>query len=656
MQFQILEVILWPKNPKLAPRILPFEQGKVNVITGKSRTGKSALIPIIDYCFGSDSCSIPVNLIRDTVAWFGVLVHTSEGQKLIARREPGSQPKSNECYLLEGDRVSIPSSIPGKSLTTSELKDLFNRLSGLSSLNFKFDDGPIGFKGRPSFRDLMAFVFQPQNIVANPDVLFFKTHTFEHRERLKTIFPYVLGAVTPEALAKRHELTELLKELRKKERELSVAKQVSQQWISQIDTKLSQAAEYGLIGPASSPASFDEKLSLIRHVVDKSKSEVSTSLSAIHESVKKLDELEEQEGKLSSSLVSLKRRYSEAMRLRRSSAQFESALTVQRDRLSIANFINEQVQSAEACTFCGSTSDRAVKQTGRMIQELQKLENAIVEVHEAPTRLNDEIYRLRKQIREAAGSLDSIQSIRSDLQKSSKLASQKHYSALSVSRFIGTLEESLHLYESISTDSKLNQEVEDLSAAVETLRSEIDFTQSKKREENALSKISMHISRLLPLLDCERPNDPVEFSVPDLNVLVKGEDRVDSLSEIGSGSNWLSYHLATLLAFQNLFLNQESSPVPSFIVFDQPSQVYFPTIPSRNKQEDYDFLDADVDTEAVRMIYSTLSQFTIAADGRFQAIVVDHAGEDVWKNLPGVLMTEEWRNEKALIPSEWLSS
>lgn len=41
MYFQIKEIILWPKNPAFKPRRLPFETGKVNIISGASRTGKS---------------------------------------------------------------------------------------------------------------------------------------------------------------------------------------------------------------------------------------------------------------------------------------------------------------------------------------------------------------------------------------------------------------------------------------------------------------------------------------------------------------------------------------------------------------------------------------------------------------------------------------
>ena len=58
----------------------------------------------------------------------------------------------------------------------------------------------------------MAFLFQPQNIVANADVLFYKADTTEHRQKLINIFPYALGAVTPKVLAARQELDKLKKQ------------------------------------------------------------------------------------------------------------------------------------------------------------------------------------------------------------------------------------------------------------------------------------------------------------------------------------------------------------------------------------------------------------------------------------------------------------
>jgi hypothetical protein len=67
------------------------------------------------------------------------------------------------------------------------VRALLNRLSGTSNLPFD-PEAASGFGARPSICDFMAFVFQPQNVVANPDVQFFKADTNEHREKLKNIF------------------------------------------------------------------------------------------------------------------------------------------------------------------------------------------------------------------------------------------------------------------------------------------------------------------------------------------------------------------------------------------------------------------------------------------------------------------------------------
>jgi len=80
---QIRKIVLWPRHAEEPPRVLPFELGAVNVITGASKTGKSAIIPIIDYCLGADKCAIPVKTIRDSCSWFGVVIATEQGERLL---------------------------------------------------------------------------------------------------------------------------------------------------------------------------------------------------------------------------------------------------------------------------------------------------------------------------------------------------------------------------------------------------------------------------------------------------------------------------------------------------------------------------------------------------------------------------------------------
>ena len=90
MKFFIKEIVLWPAGSRNSIFRLPFETDKINVIHGRSRTGKSSIISIIDYCLGATRCAIPVGIIRDNVQWFGLVLSINERLALVARRTPGS--------------------------------------------------------------------------------------------------------------------------------------------------------------------------------------------------------------------------------------------------------------------------------------------------------------------------------------------------------------------------------------------------------------------------------------------------------------------------------------------------------------------------------------------------------------------------------------
>lgn len=111
MNFTINSIILWPRNIEHSPRCLSFDSEAVNIITGASRTGKSALIPIIDYCLGSDKCAIPVDIIRDACSWFGVLFDMANEQMLLCRREPGNKGSTDDMFLLRDKEITIPEHI-----------------------------------------------------------------------------------------------------------------------------------------------------------------------------------------------------------------------------------------------------------------------------------------------------------------------------------------------------------------------------------------------------------------------------------------------------------------------------------------------------------------------------------------------------------------
>lgn len=126
MKFSINSIILWPRNTEHSPRCLSFDSEAVNIITGASRTGKSALIPIIDYCLGSDKCTIPVDIIRDACSWFGVLFDMENEQMLLCRREPGNKGSTDDMFLLRDKEISIPEHIE-KNANVTSIKNRHNR-------------------------------------------------------------------------------------------------------------------------------------------------------------------------------------------------------------------------------------------------------------------------------------------------------------------------------------------------------------------------------------------------------------------------------------------------------------------------------------------------------------------------------------------------
>lgn len=464
MYFQVEKIILWSKKVQYSYKTVNFCCDKINVITGASRTGKSAIIPIIDYCLGDGQCQIPVNTIRDACSWFGIIVKIDEKKLLLARREPGQHKVTDDMMLMEGEEIEIPE-IPGKNTTCKNVRRYLDELARVTFLELNQDEFN-GFTDRPSFRDMMAFCYQTQNIVANANTLFYKADTMEHRTKLINIFPYILGAITPEILAKRQELNELQKKLKRKERELT------------------------------------------------------ERLGAVQKSIK--------------------------------------------------------------------------------IQNNKK----------------DETYNQK-------------------------------YTLESVSRFLGKLQYAEETYRAIGYDGELQEEISELQKKIIVLQNEINEGGIRKRFASALENIELKIMKLLPLLDTERPEDSVKIDYKNLTITVTSKSgRKDYLWEIGSGSNWLSYHISVSLAFQMFFAEKKYSPIPQFIVYDQPSQVYFPNKAAQKEEDkDVDPHLEDEDILAVKKIFEAMSEAMEKTKHRMQIIVLEHADESAWEGVSNMHLVEEWRGE-----------
>lgn len=147
--------------------------------------------------------------------------------------------------------------------------------------------------------------------------------------------------------------------------------------------------------------------------------------------------------------------------------------------------------------------------------------------------------------------------------------------------------------------------------------------------------------------------------IKELNLSFLNEEESkepDMLWEIGSGKNWMGYHLCTYLGLHKFLYESQNKHISSFIVIDQPSQVYFP---SDTYEQRVDTKGAEnQDILGTRKIFELLDKFIKDVKGTRQIIVLEHADKRIYGpndkvNIPSIHEVEDWHGDLYLIPSTW---
>lgn len=236
------------------------------------------------------------------------------------------------------------------------------------------------------------------------------------------------------------------------------------------------------------------------------------------------------------------------------------------------------------------------------------------------------------------------------------VVANKKYTLAGIARFLGRMEASLQTFQRIGKNGDLENQLSDLEERIHVLESVVNESEIRRKVDAAIKYINQKTGEIIKNLDSEYPDNPVEFLIKDLTLKVKSTSgRDDYLWEIGSASNWLAYHIATILSFQQYFQTRGAVSVPNFLVFDQPSQVYFPQQSRKVAESTEEVRINDEDKLAVQKIFMTMNKFLQDTQNAVQIIVTEHADEDIWGEVPAVHLVERWRGDnKKLVPIEWL--
>jgi hypothetical protein len=660
MKLAILKVILWPKDSTLDPRIIEFLPGRINVITGESATGKSTLTWIVDYCLGSDKCSIPVGLIREVTGWFGLHLQLANTEMIVARRNPEDQQTTTDLYWDEGLKLKVPP-IVRKNARVEDLKNRFNQISHLPALDFSTDDN-VGFGGRPSCRDMAAFNFQPQHIVANPYTFFFKADTSEHREKLRIIFPLVLGAIDAGTLAKQRELKDTEREHDRLRRELDARLAAARAWEGEVEGYYMQSQALGLLPDSPAPQqawSLDKYMLELQKVPERVRT---MDLPDVQEgtgerAVVELTQLINEEDELGQQIGSIRRRLGKLDQLSSSVGDYGVTLTSQEDRLQGVGWFEQKLRDTHECPVCAAVHTDGNPRLAELQTLASELKTLTATVHEAPAKLDQEVATLRQELRLLEVAISKARQKRKFLEDRSSAQAAQRQRVRQIYLFVGRVEQALENVAVSRNVDELREQVRILSQRIADLKRELDPSTQRDRLNAAVDAVSAKIADYARLLTLEHATENVRLNIRELTLQFSPlSGRTDFLWEVGSGQNWVGYHIAGLLALHEHFIRLTQNPVPRFLLIDQPSQVYFPEAwPTMDESSPGEKAGSSSDIEGVHRIFHALSRFLTAVSEQFQIIVTEHAGSITWEGIPNVHLVGNWRedHDEFLIPKAW---
>jgi Protein of unknown function (DUF3732) len=666
MKLFIRQVIVWPENPEHSPRIVNFNPEKVCVLTGWSATGKSSITAIIDYVLGAGVCAIPVGVIRDTASWFGLLLDTDAGPMRVARMKPDARQVSNSYWVQQGDDVEGPPPLrPSQNISAELFRIKMDTLSGLTNLKMDPDEARA-FNERASFRDMAAFNFQPQHIVANPYTLFFKADSSEHREKLRNVLPLAMGLITNDDLMRRHRLHLLREEQRKLESEIRQRRNGIENWRANATGAYFRAQELSLLPPGDPPAALLDIINVLRQVVTAGGVPV-RGIGRVSATVTRLEEIRKEEQTLDTNIAAARRRLRRLKSLRTTVVDYGDVLEDHRTKVLGVGWFKDAIVS-DHCVLCGTETDAARQSLEELEAPLRELSELVAGTTTTTPMVDNEILSIQRELLNDERRLLELRRTRAEFEALEDAERGLSLSLESVYRFIGNTEQALKILGDVEGDDGLVTRLRVITDQINDLVRQLDEQGRREREVRIRDAISSYIERFVEEIGVSGATGRPLLDEKELNVkfLNQGSSKPDFLWEIGSGENWMAYHLAAILALHGIFLKRESrNPVPTFLVVDQPSQVYFPSDTfeavveggqdindQRRSPRSKRHLD---DLESTRQIFKALARAHKSFQGRLQIIVLDHADHHAWGEIAEVEAAANWRGEEDfLIPAAWI--
>jgi hypothetical protein len=630
-------------------RDLQFKVDGLNVITGRSSTGKSALSEIIEYCMGRSSFNVPEGIIRDKVAWFAVIYQFEKEQVLIAKPTPtGGGASCSTVMLRRGTQLQAPE-FKELAVNTDDdnIVELLSRLLGIPENRTVVAPEHSRDSFDTNVKHTYYYLFQKQGLVANKDQLFYRQNEPYQPQAIRDTLPILLGVSS-------HDRYELESKLRTAQRDLKINTKQLEQARNAIDTShekaiglYSEARTVGVIGTADENPNADLVILALRSALSWKPETVP------EDDGSRISQLEDELGQLRQERRDAQARIDAARSFAKLAGGYESEAAEQVDRLaSIKALPTNTDTGAWQWPFSEQNLGLDSPLATKLLNELKSLEKELSIVSGQRPKLDAYLGKLTGETDMIVSKIKRKEAELSATISANDVIAQMGNRNNAAARVVGRISMFLETLLPNEDIERLEAENRRLGNKVKQLEEQMGADDSSERLTSILNNISAQASRYIQKFQAEFAPYPVRLNLPQLTIIFDRPDRPVLLTRTGGAENHLAYHLSALLAF-HLFAAQNNCPIPRFLLIDQPTQVYFPSMQVYKEADgSVKKTEADADMNAVRRLFELLLKFTKEDVPGFQLIVTEHANlSDKW--FQDALVEQPWTKPPALVPEDW---
>ncbi|MEO6830664.1 MAG: DUF3732 domain-containing protein [Chitinophagaceae bacterium] len=613
MKFAIDAVILFSNVG--ARRNIEFVRNGVNVITGGSNTGKTAILDIIDYCFLASKHRLPDSVINENVSWYALKLYINEKEFILARRSPIENHVSRDYFFSQ---LSELQSVPSHNIAEDDLRRILETEFGIDDrVIVPFGGRALRAGAKLSFRYFFLFNTVSQDIITNSEVFFDKQTEERYREALPRIFDLALGIDDLENIAARERKEELIRELARLTRKEASLASRREGFDSETKEILRKAAAFGLVDGNDANLS----IAALRQEIETAVAESAISWSKRYEEV-------------SSKLFLVNRRIRSIGRFTQEYSLYKATLRNAEDSLKPLDVILEK-------------SSELVK-TDAFDDLISGLKTDLLQVKRAVATKQPVDGQIAEMVRALKADKSALEAELAGLPESPTAFESARDRWL----FIGETRGKLNAYfeAELPIPRTANDEIERLNTQIDAIKVR-DVEERREMIVRTIEEIALALLQEVKFSLENYAEYQTVFNYKEKKLQLR-KPRSSLLENVGSSSNHMFLHLFHFLALHEVAVNYKSRFIPSFLVLDLPSRPYY----GEEKVLDEKKLSHS-DTAKISAAFKLLNNFVTrmntdyATD--FQMIVFEHVPTSIFEEMRNVHLIEEFRDGIALIPANW---